>query len=78
MLITKRIEQMLKDTRKALSPESVAAHLDISVQGVRRLIKSGELRAVKLGRLVRIPTAEVERLVARARRANGAKSRGAR
>lgn len=61
----------MKDTRNALSVAATAARLDVCELTVRRLIKSGQLRAVRVGRLVRVPIAEVERLVAKARRGGG-------
>lgn len=43
-----------------LTIEQVAKHLVVSVSTVRRLIDSGELRAVRVGRLWRVPKAALE------------------
>jgi excisionase family DNA binding protein len=45
-----------------LSRQHVARILDCSVETVGRRIKSGNLKSVKLGRLVRIPASEIARL----------------
>lgn len=62
---------IMKNTRSALSVASVASRLEVCELTVRRLIQSGDLRAVRVGRLVRVPIDEVERLVAKARRERG-------
>ena len=43
------------------SPESLAQRLECSVAKVRKSIWRGQLEAVRVGRLVRIPASSVER-----------------
>jgi len=43
------------------SPESLAQRLECSVAKVRKSIWQGQLDAVRVGRLVRIPASSVER-----------------
>ena len=45
----------------AYSVASVARMLDMSDSGVRGLIDSGDIRAIRLGRAVRIPASELAR-----------------
>lgn len=45
-----------------LSAETVAALADLSPNTIRNMIARGDLRAVKLGRAVRIPASELARL----------------
>lgn len=47
-----------------LTVPDVATALSISVRMTWRLVSAGKLRTVRLGRAVRIPVEEVERLVA--------------
>ncbi|HEV2225105.1 MAG TPA: helix-turn-helix domain-containing protein [Candidatus Acidoferrales bacterium] len=46
-------------TSQLLSPKHAAALLDVHVKTVRRRIRTGELAAIRLGRLVRIPRSEI-------------------
>lgn len=51
-------------SQQLFSRRTVAALLDISIETVSRRIKSGDVRAIKVGsRLIRIPRSEVERLL---------------
>ena len=43
-----------------------ASHLNISTKTVRRLIVSGKLNTIRIGRLVRIKSDEIERFIAAA------------
>lgn len=54
---------MALDTR-FLTVAEVADALRVSSMTVYRLIKAGELRAVRVGKSYRIPDAEVDRYVA--------------
>jgi excisionase family DNA binding protein len=45
--------------------KDVAAQLSVSIPLVHKLMKLGELESLKVGRCVRIPTASVDRYVAR-------------
>ena len=47
-----------------LRVDEAAAILQVSSKTVRRLLASGDLRAVRIGRLVRIPLSEIDRLIA--------------
>jgi excisionase family DNA binding protein len=49
---------------KLYSLEHLSEQWNCSVRHIRRLIASGQLGAVKVGGLVRIPQAEVERFLA--------------
>ena len=44
------------------TPDEVAARLSVSESTVRRMIRRGELKHRKFGRLVRIPETELQRL----------------
>jgi excisionase family DNA binding protein len=50
-----------KATRTAWSPAEFASKVGISVRTVRRMIASGQITSHKIGYLVRIPNAELER-----------------
>lgn len=43
--------------------DDAAAALRVSPKTVRRLVARGDLKAVRLGRLVRIHSSEIERLI---------------
>ena len=49
------MEEFLKEYAPVLSVEDVAHILDVSPKTVRGLVKSGDLIAIKVGRLIRIP-----------------------
>ena len=51
------------DTRRAWSPREAADQLGVNHLTVRAAIERGELRAVRLGRRVLIPDAELRRLL---------------
>lgn len=44
------------------SPESVAKIFDCSVEKIRKMIQKREISYRKIGRLVRIPISEIERI----------------
>ncbi len=46
-----------------LTIAELAQHLQVSTVTVRRMIKAGNLKAVHIGRNVRIPAAEVTRIM---------------
>ena len=48
-----------------LTPAEVAARLSVHIETVRRYIRSGDLPARKIGRLVRIEANDLARFVAR-------------
>jgi excisionase family DNA binding protein len=50
-------------TPKLATIDETAVILHISVRSVRRRLEAGDLRAVRIGRSVRIPIAEIDRLV---------------
>jgi excisionase family DNA binding protein len=54
---------MAKLEKEAYSPEEVAGMLDKPVGTVRRWLRSGEIRASKLGRSWIIPKSEIERIL---------------
>lgn len=47
---------------KYYSPESTAKLLECSVEFIRKLIRTREISYKKIGRLVRIPSSEIDRL----------------
>lgn len=53
---TGRIERLL------LKPRNIAVMLDTCLSNVYKLINSGELESVRIGRSVRVPVAAVMRL----------------
>ena len=53
------------DRGQYLSPRQVAERLGVSVKTISRRIAEGELRASKIGRLLRISAADVQRYVER-------------
>ena len=48
---------------KLISPQEFADHLSISRWTVYAWLQEGRLKKIKLGRLVRIPASEVDRIV---------------
>ena len=48
-----------------------AANLNVSEKTVRRLIKAGTLKALRIGRLLRIKNTEIERFIAAAAATGG-------
>lgn len=53
----------IEDTRLVISREEFSELLGISIGTVDRMRARGELRAVRVGRCIRIPLTEVERLL---------------
>ena len=53
----------MDDKLRALSLEDVAQRLDVHVSTVRRMLKDGRLKGVKLGRVIRVPVTELERVL---------------
>jgi excisionase family DNA binding protein len=52
-----------EDTRPLLSPAEVAERLGVSRKSVYRLVRSGELPAVKIGHAVRVDPDELEQYI---------------
>jgi excisionase family DNA binding protein len=52
-----------RDSQKLLSPQQFADRLVISRWTTYSWISEGKIKSVKIGRLVRIPESEVERIV---------------
>lgn len=50
-----------------LSPRSFAVLEDVKAQTVRERIKRGEIKAFRVGRWLRIPTSELDRIRAEAK-----------
>ena len=46
---------------KPFTPESLAERWSCSAEKVRQMVRRGELMAIRLGKLIRIPAIEVER-----------------
>ena len=57
------MEKQLAGTLSLLSPKEFANRLSISRWTVYAWIQTGQIKSVKIGRLVRIPESEVERIV---------------
>jgi excisionase family DNA binding protein len=57
------------------SPEEVAETLGLHVRTVRRFIREGKVRATRIGKQYRIPSAELERLAGQANAAPVPRSR---
>ena len=51
-----------RNPRKCLRTSQFAAEFNLSPTTVRRLIETGEVRVIRIGRTVRIPVEEVDRL----------------
>lgn len=58
------ISEISADAAQLLSRRRVASLLDISVETVGRKIRAGDIKSIKLGRLVRVPRSEILRLLA--------------
>lgn len=52
-----------KDIQQLLSPQQFADKIAVSRWTIYAWIQEGKIAAVKLGRLVRIPEAELERII---------------
>ncbi len=48
-----------------LTVADAAARLNVSAKTIRRLIQRGELRAIRIGRAIRIHPEDIERLIKR-------------
>jgi excisionase family DNA binding protein len=55
---------MTQENEKLHSVEETGGKLAVSSFTVRRLIKAGEMRAVRVGKRVLIPGSEIERIIA--------------
>ncbi len=49
-------------TERLYSPETVAKMLECSVEKIRKMIQKREISYKKIGRLVRIPSSELEKI----------------
>jgi excisionase family DNA binding protein len=47
---------------RTISPHEFATEIGISVRSVYRSIRTGDIRAVRIGHLLRIPRTEIDRL----------------
>jgi excisionase family DNA binding protein len=54
--------------KRLLSPQEFAQRLSVSRWTVYAMLRDGRIQSVKIGRLVRIPESEVERLIEAAQR----------
>ena len=59
----------MPEAERMLHVKDVADRLDVSKMTVHRLIKAGELPALRVGRVFRIPEAEFERYYAACKQA---------
>lgn len=59
-----RTEAVVEDERLAVTYETAGAMLDTSPETVRWWARTGRIKVVKIGRLARVPVAELRRLVA--------------
>ena len=56
--------------KKYLSLEEVAEFLDVNYQLVYRLVRSGEMPAIRVGRVYRVSPAELENFIERSKTTN--------
>lgn len=49
-------------TARPFTPETLAERWECSAQKIRNMIMNGEIAAFRLGKLIRIPAIEVERI----------------
>ena len=47
---------------RPFTPESLADRWECSAEKIRKMVRSGEIASFKLGKLIRIPAVEVERI----------------
>jgi excisionase family DNA binding protein len=52
----------MADPKSLMSQDAAAAALAISPSTIQRMIRRGEIRVLRIGRCVRIPVSEIERL----------------
>lgn len=57
---------MPEDTARAVTPQEAAGRLAVNIRTIYRLIDAGELRAVRVGRVWRIPMDALQEYLARA------------
>jgi excisionase family DNA binding protein len=57
---------MNEDLRRAITTADAAQRLHLHLRTVQRLIRRGELRAVRVGRVWRVPLAALDEYLARA------------
>ncbi len=53
----------MEDAKRAFTCHEAAQAAAISVPMIRKLIRIGKLRAVRIGRCVRIPKGELDRII---------------
>ena len=62
-----RVRRLPDAARALYSLEEVAVQLNVSMKTARRMVKSGELAHVRVGKLIRIEAAELALYIARRR-----------
>lgn len=55
-------------TEPLLTPEQVAEHLQLPVKSVQSMLRVGEIRGIKVGRLWRVDPADLASYIASCRR----------
>lgn len=53
---------MAEMAKRPYSPETLAERWGCSAEKIRQMCRRGEIESFKLGKLIRIPAAEVERI----------------
>jgi excisionase family DNA binding protein len=52
-----------EEAQRALATRSAASRLDMTQEGLRYRIRTGQIKAVRIGSQYRVPLAEIERLL---------------
>lgn len=56
-------------TERLLTPEQVAEHLQVPVKSVQEMLRTHEIRGIKVGRRWRVDPADLDRYIDSCRRA---------
>ncbi|MFT5328412.1 MAG: excisionase family DNA binding protein [Planctomycetaceae bacterium] len=62
LIVSPRVDQ--GQPKMAVSYQGASKALDVCERSVWQLVKDGKLKAIRIGRSVRIPVSELERFVA--------------
>lgn len=53
----------VKDKPRAITIPEAAAQLHISIKHCQRQVREGEIRSIRIGRAIRIPIEEIDRIL---------------
>ena len=62
---TRRTREETEMDKKMLKPTEVAESLNVARSTVNRLIRNGDIKAIRVGRVYRIPAEELEKYLAK-------------